>query len=153
MAPQELVVEHDLDTPPSIAWAALTDQELVSGWLGTALIDPVTGGRYAVAWVGRPGHPGIDGRIDTCTSPERLVIAIRPAGSVEFVLEERPGGLRGTWTRLRVTIDSDGTDRSGDLRDRWRVALGQLDELLRGQPVDWSASRRAPRPIRDAGSA
>ncbi len=153
MAPRELVVEHDLDTPPAIAWAALTDQELVSGWMGNALIDAVTDGRYAVAWLGRPGYPGFDGRIDVCSPSERLVLAVGRHGTIEFVLEEEPGGLRGTWTRLRITIDTGEADRVADLRDRWQLALGQLDEVLRGHPTDWSVGRRSPNPVRDAGSA
>lgn len=82
-----------------------------------------------------------------------MIVAV-PGGRTEFVLEERSGGFRGTWTRLRLTVVVDGVDpQMAALTESWTIALAQLDELLRGHPVDWHRSRRAPRSARDAGSA
>lgn len=154
MALRELILEHDVDLPRPIVWDALTDAELTSGWLGHAVIDPVVGGRYSISWVGRPVYAGIDGTIDALAAPGRLVIATVPGARTEFLLDERSGGFRGTWTRLRVTVVVDDVDHQlALLSESWTIALNQLDELLRGHPVDWRGNRRAPRPARGAGSA
>jgi hypothetical protein len=55
-----------------------------------------------------------------------------------FELAEFAGGLRGTGTRLRVTIIGGASAASIDaMRADWLTALDQLDRLLRGHPVDW----------------
>ena len=130
---------RDLDLPRVIVWDALVDQDLVSGWLGEAAIVPVVGGEYNLTRVHLPDTPTTFGRITVLQPLERLHIDTTDVGLLEFALEERAGGSRSTSTRLTLTVTID-LDPSALPRVRadWLVCLDQLDELLRGHPVDWA---------------
>ncbi len=139
-----VVVERDVDLPRTIVWDALVDADLVSGWLGEAVIVPEVGGEYNLTWPQRPDQPPTFGRIVALQHPELLIVDTNDLGMLEFGLDDLPGGTRGTATRVRVEVgleDDAQPDDSGLLAariaDQWRTNLDQLEELLRGRPVDW----------------
>ena len=148
MTEPELVIDHDVDLAPAIVWDALVDPVLVGGWLGEGSIEARVGGAYRLGLHGDAASVALDARIAELAEPALLVIDTASGCRVSFALEPRPGGSRGDWTRLRVTIGAGAADaiaeELGD-RDVWSAALRQLDELLRGHPVDWAGGtiRRA----------
>jgi hypothetical protein len=70
--------------------------------------------------------------------PVRLVVETSNAGILAFELGDRAGGTRGRSTGLRLTV-TIGIDPafSGRMRAYWLTDLDQLEDLLRGHPVDW----------------
>lgn len=152
-----MVFEHDLELSPAIVWDALVDDELVSGWLGEALVDPIAGGAYRLSWLGSPEFPPLDGRIDLLDPRRRLVVTSSVHGRLSFVLAEHVGGARGTWTRLHLDVDVEVDPAfEGRIRANWLAALEQLEQLLRGHPVDWAvpeSDRPAPARTRDSSGA
>lgn len=139
MATNPLAFERDYEFPRLIVWDALVDPDLVSGWLAEAEIEPQAGGAYNLTWQHRLGQPTTHGRITVLQSLERLIVDSTDAGIITFELEELPIGSRGTSTRLRVTValhlEPSAVSR---VQADWLVNLDQLEDLLRGHPVDWS---------------
>lgn len=138
--PVRLVQEYEF--APIIVWDALLDADLVSGWLAEATITPEIRGEYNLVWQ----HPQLAettyGRITVLQPLRRLHVDTNDSGRLEFVLDELEGGFRGTGTRLALTIDGDIDDLDPtQLRVDWMMRLAQLDELLRGRPVDWNHPR------------
>jgi uncharacterized protein YndB with AHSA1/START domain len=135
----ELVFTHWYDLPVAIVWDALVDEVLVEGWLAVARIDPRVGGQYWLDWQsGRAGAP-TTGTVTTFEPPGRLVIKTDNIGSLDFTLESVPGGTRGTSTDLRLLVRQDIEPRLLALTHaNWQSSLDQLEDLLRGHPVDWS---------------
>jgi hypothetical protein len=87
----------------------------------------------------RLGEPETFGRIIALRHPELLLVDTTNLGMLEFTLHELPGGLRGTSTLVQVAVGMDGDAVLAErVADQWRVNLEQLEELLRGHPVDWS---------------
>lgn len=134
-----LVLESDYEFPRVIVWDALVDADLVSGWLAEAAITAEVGGGYNLRWVNRVGQPTTFGRITELQPLERLHVDTTDAGRLQFELHELPGGMRQASTRLRVTLDLSG-DVVLDARAKadWLTNLEQLEDLLRGHPVDWT---------------
>lgn len=143
-----LECERDFEFPRIIVWDALVDPELVSGWLGEASIVPELGGDFSITWHQRPGHPTTVGSISALQSRRLLVVQTDDAGVVRFDLTELPGGSRGTSTNLRVTVELE-MERAFAARvwADWRSNLDQLEDLLRGHPVDWQHWERDRQPI------
>lgn len=139
VADSALVFESDYEFARVIVWDALVDADLVSGWLAEAAITPEVGGGYNLRWAHRAGQPSSLGRITVLQPLDRLTVDTTDAGRVQFELRELPGGLRGESTRLRVTLDASG-DVVLDARAKadWLTNLEQLEDLLRGHPVDWA---------------
>jgi uncharacterized protein YndB with AHSA1/START domain len=135
----QLAFEREIELSPAIVWDALVDQELVSGWLAEARIDPVAGGRFELAWLYSMDQPPTFGTIVEYREPRLLVIDTDNRGRLEFRLDELPGGNRGASTRLRLTVtvelDAAFVPR---VKANWMISLDQLEELLRGRPVDWA---------------
>jgi uncharacterized protein YndB with AHSA1/START domain len=134
-----LVFERDVEFAPVIVWDALLDADLVSGWLAEAVIVPVVGGEYNLRWLSRVGQPESLGRITVLQPLERLHVDTTTMGLLRFELQEVPGGSRGTSTRLvlHVDLEIEPVFQARVTAD-WMTALDQLDELLRGHPVDWA---------------
>jgi uncharacterized protein YndB with AHSA1/START domain len=133
-----LVFVRDLEFPTVIVWDAFVDDDLVSGWLGDAHISPEIGGEFNVVWRHRPTASPLIGSIVDLHAPDRLTIDMLPAGRLWFELVEFPGGSRGTSTRVRVTVDvAIEPVFAARVRADWLTNLDQLEELLRGHPVDW----------------
>lgn len=137
-----LSFSRDFDLPPIIVWDALIDADLVSGWLAEATITPEVGGEYNLRWMHRPTLPQTPslGRITLLQPLERLDVDTTSAGRLRFELEQVPGGTRVYGTRLRLTVDVD-LEPALEARAKadWLTSLDQLEDLLRGHPVDWSS--------------
>ena len=134
----ELAFSRELEFPPVIVWDALVDADLVSGWLGDALIVPEVGGEYNVRLLHRMGTPEVPGRIVVLHPLERIDIDTASSGRLQFELEEVAGGSRGTSTLLRLTVDLEIEPAfSARVAADWLTNLDQLEDLLRGHPVDW----------------
>ncbi|MCY7412760.1 MAG: SRPBCC domain-containing protein [Salinibacterium sp.] len=132
-------LERDYELPRGIVWDALIDEELVSGWLAEAEIEPEPGGRYALHWTHREPQARTEGRIIAMDAPHSLLIETREPSTIRFDLLHLDGGSRGTSTRLRVSLEVfiDRAFESRLLAD-WLTNLDQLEDLLRGHPVDWA---------------
>jgi uncharacterized protein YndB with AHSA1/START domain len=128
--------ERDYEFSRVIVWDALIDADLVSGWLAEAVIVPVVGGEYTLR---RLHQPEALGRISELQPLQRLEVEAGPLGVITFELDEFEGGSRGTSTRLRVeialTIEPVFESR---VKADWLTNLDQLEDLLRGHPVDWA---------------
>jgi uncharacterized protein YndB with AHSA1/START domain len=130
--------EREIDLPRAIVWDALVDPELVSGWLAGAVIEPVPGGRYDLDWL-QSSDPGTAGIIDELRAPHTLVVDTDNRGRIDFRLEESSGGSRGSVTILRLTVVVElEAAFAARVRANWMIGLDQLEELLRGHPVDWA---------------
>jgi len=143
---------RDYDLPPAIVWDALIDEDLVSGWLAESSIDSHVGGHFDLAW--HDGSPATAGRIVSLEPGLVLVVETSNRGMLAFELETLPEGTRGTSTRLHlvVTIDADPRFSTGTTA-LWSTSLQQLEDLLRGHPVNWSTpEHRAPDPRFDHGT-
>ncbi|GAB3030522.1 hypothetical protein GCM10027052_03400 [Parafrigoribacterium mesophilum] len=120
-------------------WDALVDPDLVVGWLAGASIDLRVGGHYDLAWhrdgVRRVG-PGV---ITELREGTLLTVDAAQHGVLSFRLQEMPGGSRGTSTLLRLSVKL-GVDPmfAARVRADWETRLDQLEDLLRGHPVDWA---------------
>jgi hypothetical protein len=115
--------ERRIDLPRDIVWDALLDPVLVEGWLHPTarLLD------------------GVDERIDPVEGVTAVLATIvEPFGALRFELDELEGGTRGTSTAFRLVA----ADPAG-----WPDRIDDLENLLRGHPVDWgdgsAAERRA----------
>ena len=74
-----------------------------------------------------------------------MLQVVSPAfGDVRFALERIPGGTRAESTAIVLTV-SDEWGRLADREKLWQLRLDQLEALLRGHPVDWSAWSAAHR--------
>lgn len=136
MGDSALVFECDYEFSRVIVWDALVDPDLVSGWLAEAAITAEVGGEYNLRWVHRMGRPDTFGRITDLQPLERLAVDTSDSVLVTFELLELPGGLRGASTRLHVTVD--GPEADARVKADWLTNLDQLEDLLRGHPVDWA---------------
>lgn len=137
-----LVLERDYDLPPQIVWDALVDPDLVSGWLATARVEAHPGGRYDLAW-NTPGGGISLGTVELAEAPALLQVATSNIGRLRFELERLPGGTRGSFTRLTFTITAETDPRfSATTYAYWESNLDQLEDLLRGHPVDWANWQR-----------
>lgn len=133
-----LQFSRDYDLPVEIVWDALIDADLVVGWLAEATIEPRVGGVFDLEWVGPSYLAPTRGEIVELEVCERLEVATSNIGSVLFELVELEGGTRGGATRLTVTISSPVEPRfAATTVAHWRSNLDQLEDLLRGRPVDW----------------
>jgi uncharacterized protein YndB with AHSA1/START domain len=134
----DLVFEREIELSPAIVWDALVDDELVSGWLAAASIDPVEGGHYDLVWQYSTDQPPTAGVITSLVEPKLLVIDTDNRGRIAFSLEAFAGGGRGIATRLRLSVALE-LDRAfvARVRANWLISLDQLEEVLRGHPVDW----------------
>jgi uncharacterized protein YndB with AHSA1/START domain len=138
-----LLIEGDFEFSPAIVWDAITDSDLVSGWLAPATVAAELGGEYTLSWPYPSGVAAASGQI-TALDVNRLLEVTQPTGGViVFELAEFAGGLRGTSTRLRITVVGDWSTASAEaVRADWLTALDQLGALVRGHPVDWSVWAR-----------
>jgi uncharacterized protein YndB with AHSA1/START domain len=129
---------REYDLPPEIVWDALVDSDLVSGWLASATIDGLVGGRYDLRWLSHPDDGGVSGVIEALEPPRRLTISTQNSGLIDFELRPVEGGTRGVSTELVLHVVTDTEPRfSRTTRAYWLSNLDQLAELLRGHPVDW----------------
>ena len=134
-----IVVDSYFEFSPAIVWDALTDPELVSGWLAPATIDPQPDGEFTLEWAYPSGPRTLGGTLSVFEPYRRLEFTDATGSIIAFELSELAAGLRGTSTHLSVVArTSDAANGSAAVRADWLTALDQLDKLLRGHPVNWS---------------
>ena len=109
-----------VDLSRAIVWDGIVDPVLVEGWFDPEL--RLVGGQPEIAVVER-------------RDPELLRVRSQRWGAIELTAEVVPGGTRGSSTRLRVVSGMDD----------WEERLDRLEDLLRGHPTDWRATRSAER--------
>ena len=125
-------IERAIDLPRGIVWEALVDPVLVEGWLHPVerLVTGTTGVVFA-----EPENP----------SRPAVLEVISPAfGDVRIELTAAPGG-GGARSPCSPSHVSDEWGRLDDRIQLWELRLDQLEELLRGHPVDWSTWSAAHR--------
>jgi uncharacterized protein YndB with AHSA1/START domain len=139
----ELEFSRLYDLPVAIVWDALVDEVLVEGWLAAARIDPRVGGLYWLGWQGGASLAPTNGTITRLEPTRRLGVETDNIGTLEFTLESVPGGRRGSSTDLRLRIRVDTEPRLlASTYAYWQSNFDQLEDLLRGHPVDWSTWQR-----------
>jgi uncharacterized protein YndB with AHSA1/START domain len=148
VATSELEFSREYALPAAIVWDAFVDEVLVEGWLAAARIDPRLGGLYWLDWQTGGSLPPTNGTITRFEPPAgdgegRLDIATDNIGTLEFSLVPTPGGARGSSTlvRLRIRVDTEPRLLASTYA-YWQSNLEQLEDLLRGHPVDWSTWQR-----------
>lgn len=148
MATSELDFARDYDLPASIVWDALVDEDLVEGWLAAAKIEPKQGGLYWLNWQSGGTLGPTTGTIIRFEPPSpnrigRLSVETDNIGTLEFTLTPTPDGTRGsgTFLRLRIHVDTDPRLQAST-HAYWQSNFDQLEDLLRGHPVDWSTWQR-----------
>lgn len=140
MAAEEVGLEfkREFEFPPAIIFDALIDPELIAGWLGDADVEPQVGGCYDLVWLTSASFPPTRGTITMLDEPNALDVMTDNRGEFGFRLSEVAGGPRGTstvlCTNVRVAVDAAFLPR---VKADWMSNLDQLEELLRGHPVDW----------------
>ncbi len=117
---KSLTVARVIDLPRAIVWDGLVDPVLVEGWFDPEL--RLVGGEPAVVVLER-------------RDPELLRVRADRLGELEFAAETVPGGTRGTSTMLAVT----------SILPDWEDRFDRLEDLLRGHPIDWTATPIAGR--------
>ena len=143
MPTSELEFSRSFDLPVAIVWDALVDEVLVEGWLAAARIDPQVGGLYWLGWQGGASLAPTNGTITVFEPPRRLCVETDNIGTLEFTLESVPGGTRGSSTDLCLKIRVDTEPRLlASTHAYWQSNFDQLEDLLRGHPVDWSTWQR-----------
>jgi uncharacterized protein YndB with AHSA1/START domain len=139
----QLHFSRDYDLPIAIVWDALVDDVLVEGWLAAARIEPRLGGSYWLNWQSGGTLASTNGTITAFEPPNRLVVETDNIGCLEFTLLPREGGTRGSTTELHLRIRVDTDPRLlASTRAYWQSNFDQLEELLRGHPVDWASWQR-----------
>lgn len=131
-------LERLIDLPRSIVWEALVDPVLAEGWLHPQA-RLVEGVEVVERHDPSPAHPGEPAVLDSRGTQ---------LGRTRFELVEFVGGTRGAVTRLELEIlDPLSDGPRPPVVAGWQTRLDQLEELLRGHPVDWGHWER------DQGSA
>jgi uncharacterized protein YndB with AHSA1/START domain len=148
VADSELEFSRDYDLPVAIVWDALVDEDLVEGWLAAAHVEPMVGGVYWLDWQSGVRAEPTNGTITGLEQPTaardgRLEISTDNLGTLEFTLASTPGGSRGSGTLLTLRMIVDTEPRlTASTRAYWLTNLDQLEDLLRGHPVDWTTWQR-----------
>lgn len=138
MSTLRLQFEREYEFPSVIVWDALVDPDLVVGWLAQSRIVPTLGGEYDLVWLHRPSHPTTFGRIVRIDPGALLRVETDDLGAFEFELRPVRGGSRGRNTNLLVTVEFDAKyPQAARIGADWKTNLDQLEDLLRGRPVDW----------------
>ena len=139
MSGSELTFTRDYDLPVEIVWDALVDADLMIGWLAEATIEPRVGGVFDLTWIGPTYLAPTRGEITALEPYELLSVTTTNIGDVTFALEVLEGGTRGGATRMTVHIVTDVERRfTRAICAHWLTNLDQLEDLLRGHPVDWA---------------
>ena len=127
----ELSLERWLDLPREVVWDALVDPVLAEGWL-----HPVA--RLAGDADSEELDPIEFTQPESPDAPAILHVHSGELGEVRFELTELAEGTRGRSTELRLTVGGQGEARfRAPVVASWRTRLDQLEQLLRGHPVDW----------------
>ncbi|OUE25381.1 SRPBCC family protein [Clavibacter michiganensis] len=144
--PYEFVFRRLIDLPALIVWDAVSDADMVSGWLAEASIEPGDGGEFWFEWMSVPDRSlaSASGGVVTRFEEGRAIdYTFVHEGEVtaRFLirLQEVPGGPRDRQTELGVTVSGFlPAGIANILKASWRLHLDLLEDLVHGRPVDWS---------------
>jgi uncharacterized protein YndB with AHSA1/START domain len=146
LLPYEFVFRRLVDLPALIVWDAVSDPDMVSGWLAEATIEQEEGGDFWFEWMTVPDR-------SLASAAGGLVTRFEEGRVIEFTflhegevtarfhlrLQEMAGGPRDRQTELVVTVS--GVLPAGIanvLKASWRLHLDLLQDLVHGRPVDWA---------------
>jgi uncharacterized protein YndB with AHSA1/START domain len=144
--PYQFVFRRLIDLPALIVWDAVSDPDMVSGWLAEASIEQEEGGEFWFEWMTVPDRSlasasgGIVTRFEEGSAVDyTFVHEGEVTARFRLRLQEVPGGPRDRQTELVVTVS--GVLPAGIanvLKASWRMHLDLLEDLVHGQPVDWA---------------
>jgi uncharacterized protein YndB with AHSA1/START domain len=137
-----VVFERVIALPRAIVWDAVTDPDLIWGWLAEVRLFPDTPGQFELLWP-EPSPP-TRGSVTRLRAPALVEVDTDNRGCIMVLLRSIDGGPRGSSTIVRLVIQP-GIEPvvAGQLREEWERNLDRLDELLRGHPMDWGSLRAA----------
>jgi uncharacterized protein YndB with AHSA1/START domain len=122
-------LQRRLDASPAEVWAALTEPESLSRWLGrTRRAEPVVGGAWEIAFR-EDAAARMSGRVRTVERERLLEVEWNypgePPSLVRFELHEEGGGVR-------LVVDHRGLDRRATTAygHGWRRHLDELVGLI-----------------------
>ena len=124
----------------TVVWDALTDPVLLQGWLAVEAT-PIVGRTLEIAVGGVPLPGASSGSVRSVSPGRAAELDLGEAGIVRFeVVESEPFSTGRSASTCTATAAP-----AHDLAARGIVAaldarLDALHELLRGRPVDWSAT-------------
>ena len=139
-----IAFERRLAHPVDVVWAALTESEQLTAWLGPGTVEPRAGGEVSIS-TGPENRPELQrvmsGRILEWDPPRVLEYEwIQPwldISVVRYELEAYAGG-----TILRLTHRRSVTPGAIGGRAGWHAYLDRLAAHLDGLPIPaWSARR------------
>ncbi|CAQ01934.1 SRPBCC family protein [Clavibacter sepedonicus] len=144
--PYEFVFRRLIDLPPLIVWDAVSDADMLSGWLAEASMDAADGGEFWFEWMTVPdrGFASASGGVITRFEEGRAIdftFLHEDEVSARFLLRlhEVPGGPRDRQTEIVVTVSGFiPTGVATMLKASWRLHLDLLEDLVHGSPVDWA---------------
>jgi uncharacterized protein YndB with AHSA1/START domain len=144
--PYEFVFRRLIDLPALIVWDAVSDPDMVSGWLAEASIEQEDGGDFWFEWMTVPDRSLASASGGTVTRFEEgraIDYTFVHEGEVtaRFLLrlQEVPGGPRDRQTELGVTVSGFmPAGIANVIKASWRLHLDLLEDLVHGRPVDWS---------------
>jgi uncharacterized protein YndB with AHSA1/START domain len=138
VVPDTIAREIEIDAPPDVVWAIVTEARHLAGWFSDeAEIELAPGGSMLLTWHGRGVYRA---RIETVEPPRTFAFrwVLRdgeepvPGGSTVVVMTLTP---TGAGTRLRVTesgfsdLDWPEPDRAGYADQNAAGWITELDEL------------------------
>jgi uncharacterized protein YndB with AHSA1/START domain len=135
-----LVFERVIALPRAIVWDAVTDPDLVWGWLAEVRLRADTPREFELLWPGPELLPPTRGSVTRLRAPSLVEVDTNNRGSIRIVLQSIEGGPRGSSTLVRVAvtlgIEPAFSHAAGE---EWERNLDRLDALLHGHPIDWAA--------------
>jgi uncharacterized protein YndB with AHSA1/START domain len=144
--PYQFVFRRLIDMPALIVWDAVSDPDMVSGWLAEASIEQQEGGDFWFEWMTVPDRSiasASGGVVSRFEEGSAIDYSFLHEGEVtarfRIRLHDVPGGPRDRQTELVVTVS--GVLPAGIanvLKASWRVHLDLLEDLVHGTPVDWA---------------
>jgi uncharacterized protein YndB with AHSA1/START domain len=144
--PYQFVFRRVIDLPALIVWDAVSDPDMVSGWLAEASIEQEEGGDFWFEWMTVPDR-------SLASASGGIVTRFEEGSAVDYTflhegevtacfrlrLQELPGGPRDRQTELVVTVSGFlPAGIANVLKASWRMHLDLLADLVHGQPVDWA---------------
>ncbi|KDP92398.1 MULTISPECIES: SRPBCC family protein [Clavibacter] len=144
--PYEFVFRRLIDLPALIVWDAVSDADMVSGWLAEASIEQMDGGDFWFEWMTQPDRSlaSASGGVITRFEEGRAIdytFVHEGEVSARFLLrlQEVAGGPRDRQTELGVTVSGYlPAGIANVLKASWRLHLDLLEDLVHGRPVDWT---------------